>query len=181
MILSEIQKKVDLQIMSYGGYWRPLSMMLRLVEETGELARAINIKHGDKKSKSISDGREIQTELVDVFYTSVALSNFYKIDLTSTFEEDESIETIQAQMKKIKNENINYLSVLLKLISKIGKLSEIIDAKNIDSGNKEIIDSITGIITTIIEIAIEFEIDLSKEFDIKINADESKMIKVYNS
>ncbi len=44
MEISEAQKKVDELIQSFGGYWEPLSMMARITEETGELARALNIK-----------------------------------------------------------------------------------------------------------------------------------------
>ena len=34
------------------GYWSPLSILARLMEETGELAREINHRFGPKKKKS---------------------------------------------------------------------------------------------------------------------------------
>jgi len=77
----EAQKAVDKAINQYGGYWQPLSMMARLVEEVGELARAMNIKHGDKRSKHESDGREIEEELTDVLFTTLAIANKEDINL----------------------------------------------------------------------------------------------------
>lgn len=81
MEIKKAQENVDEIIKTYGGYWQPLSMLARLVEEVGELSRAVNIKHGDKKSKSDGDGREIEKELSDVMFTILAISNVFNIDL----------------------------------------------------------------------------------------------------
>ena len=81
MEIKKAQENVDEIIKTYGGYWQPLSMLARLVEEVGELSRAINIKHGDKKSKSQEDGKEIEKELSDVMFTILAISNALNIDL----------------------------------------------------------------------------------------------------
>ena len=75
MKIQEAQQKTDELIKIYGGYWEPLSMLARLTEEVGELSRAMNIKFGGKKSKSDSDGREIEEELADVFFTISAIAN----------------------------------------------------------------------------------------------------------
>lgn len=87
MEIKQAQEKVDELIQKYGGYWQPLSMFARLVEETGELGRAINIRHGDKKSKFKGDGREVEKEISDVLITLLAIANNENIDLNKEFEE----------------------------------------------------------------------------------------------
>jgi NTP pyrophosphatase (non-canonical NTP hydrolase) len=79
------QNKVDELINAYGGYWEPLSMLARLTEEVGELSRAMNIKFGGKKRKFEGDGKEINEELADVMFTTLALSNQIGIDLDIEF------------------------------------------------------------------------------------------------
>jgi NTP pyrophosphatase (non-canonical NTP hydrolase) len=87
MEINEAKKKVDDYIMGYGGYWESLSMMARITEENGEIARAMNIKYGGKKSKGDSDGREIERELADVFFTVLAIANKEGVDLEKAFME----------------------------------------------------------------------------------------------
>jgi NTP pyrophosphatase (non-canonical NTP hydrolase) len=87
MEIDDAQKKVDELISYYGGYWEPLSMMARLTEEVGELARAINIKYGGKKAKSNNDGRAIENEIADALFTILAISNSEKINLNKEFDE----------------------------------------------------------------------------------------------
>lgn len=123
MKISEAQRLVDNQINSYGGYWQPGSMFLRLIEEVGELARAINIKYGDKKSKSETDGREVATELADVFYTTTALANINHINLEEEIKNlgfnSVTIEKLQDEFST-DNKNNNKLFAITKLITKVG-------------------------------------------------------------
>ncbi len=95
----QMQEKVDKTIKQYGGYWEPLSMMARITEEIGELARAINIKYGGKKSKFEGDGREIEEELADVFYTTLAIANKFDIDLGKVLME--KIEKSHEKYKEV--------------------------------------------------------------------------------
>jgi NTP pyrophosphatase (non-canonical NTP hydrolase) len=163
MKLMDAKVRVHNQVMSYGGYWRPLSMMLRLVEETGELARAINIKYGDKKSKNANDGKTINLEFADVFYTTLALANRYELDFNDT-----EINDLQLSLKR-SEDNIDYLSLLAKLVQKIGTLYNLIlDEKS----NDEIKQLIYDIVNEIIEASSLFEIDLSKEFINKVGFDD---------
>ena len=85
MDIKDAQKKVDELILHYGGYWDPLSMMARLTEENGEVARAMNIKHGGKKAKSKDDGRDIEKELSDLLFTILAISNLEKVNIDKEF------------------------------------------------------------------------------------------------
>jgi len=87
MKIEEAQDKVDDLINHYGGYWEPLSMLARLVEEVGELSRAMNIKHGGKKAKFEGDGRDVEKELSDIIFTILAIANKEGIDLGKEFEE----------------------------------------------------------------------------------------------
>lgn len=87
MKIKEAQNKIDKIIEQYGGYWEPLSMLARLMEEVGELSRAMNIKFGGKKSKFEGDGKEIDKELADVMFTLIALSNGLKVDIEKNLNE----------------------------------------------------------------------------------------------
>jgi len=87
MEISELQKIVDETIKQYGGYWEPLSMLARLTEEVGELARAMNQEFGGKRKKFDEDGREVKEEIADVLYTLMAIANNLKIDLEKEFTE----------------------------------------------------------------------------------------------
>jgi len=75
MDIKEAQEKVDKRIQELGGYWQPLSMLARLTEEMGELARAMNIKYGEKRAKNDEDGRNLEKELADVQFTILAIAN----------------------------------------------------------------------------------------------------------
>ncbi len=87
MEIREAQENAKKLILHYGGFWPPLSMMARITEEVGKLARAMNIKYGGKKSKGDGDGREIEEELADVLFTTLAMAEAQGIDLERIFEE----------------------------------------------------------------------------------------------
>lgn len=87
MEIKEAQKETEKLIFTYGKYGEHLSMLARMTEEVGELARAMNIKYGGKKSKFKEDGKEIEKELADVLFTILALANSEKIDLDKEFLE----------------------------------------------------------------------------------------------
>lgn len=103
MEIKEAQKFVDERVKEYGGYWEPLSMFTRLVEETGEFGRAINLKFGGKKKKFEEDGRELEEEISDVFFTLLALSNRLEIDLEKEFLN--KVEKTHKQYKEIYTKN----------------------------------------------------------------------------
>jgi len=53
MSMRSVQKQVDEWVNQYTeGYSKPLEILARLVEETGEVAREINHQFGPKKKKS---------------------------------------------------------------------------------------------------------------------------------
>ena len=88
MDIKEMQKVVDAWIKEYGkGYWNPSSIILRLMEEVGELAREVNHKYGDKPPKPGEDNKDIGYEAADVIFTLICLLNSLDIDLEKSFEE----------------------------------------------------------------------------------------------
>ncbi|MFX1396954.1 MAG: nucleotide pyrophosphohydrolase [Promethearchaeota archaeon] len=78
--LNEYQKKINLWIKDYGGYWPPLSMLAAIIEEIGEVAREINNLEGYKPLKS-EEQVDIGGELADLLFSLLCLANHYKIDL----------------------------------------------------------------------------------------------------
>lgn len=83
-----MQKKVDNWIKNNTNthtYWKPLSMMARLTEEVGELAREINHKYGEKTKKENEKEKEISSEIADILYILVCIANSMGIDLEDAF------------------------------------------------------------------------------------------------
>lgn len=97
MELSEIQKEVREWISQYGGYWPPLSMFARLVEETGELGRELNHVYGVKRRKEGEKIKEIGDEIGDVLLTLIMISDSLEIDLEKVF--DKTMQKINVRDK----------------------------------------------------------------------------------
>ena len=80
--MKDIQKEVDDWVQQYKlGYFKPLEILARLTEETGELAREINHRFGPKKKKEAEDVKEIEDELGDILFTLTCLANSLNIDM----------------------------------------------------------------------------------------------------
>lgn len=85
--MKDYQKQVDEWIKLHKiGYFKPLEMMARLTEETGELAREINHRFGPKKKKEIEDSKEIEDEIADIVFTLICLSNSLNLDMDRGFK-----------------------------------------------------------------------------------------------
>ena len=69
------------------GYWKPNNIMLRLMEEVGELAREINHRFGEKPKKASEENKEIGQEIADVLFTIICLANSLGIDLEKAFNQ----------------------------------------------------------------------------------------------
>ena len=82
-----MQKEVDDWISGYvEGYWSPVEVLLRLTEETGELAREINDRYGPKNKKHIEDKSSIESEIGDIIFTLCCLANSQNINLDDCFQ-----------------------------------------------------------------------------------------------
>lgn len=63
------------------GYWPPLANLARLVEEVGELARALNVQQGSKPLKAGEAPPRLEEELGDVLFTLLVLASQAGVDL----------------------------------------------------------------------------------------------------
>mgnify|MGYP000901932682 CR=1 FL=1 len=80
--LKDIQKQIDDILQGYEKpYWSPLSILARLTEETGEVARILNHKYGDKPKKPTEKDDDLEDELADVLWTVILLANREGVDL----------------------------------------------------------------------------------------------------
>ncbi|WP_067725623.1 nucleotide pyrophosphohydrolase [Oceanobacillus damuensis] len=95
----EIQKRVDDYISQYKeGYFSPLSLMARLTEEIGELAREVNHYYGEKPKKSTEKEKTIEEELGDIIFVLSCFANSLEIDLSESF--DIAINKIETRDKE---------------------------------------------------------------------------------
>ncbi len=87
MEIKEMQRIVDEWICQFEeGYWSPLSMMARLSEEVGELAREINHQFGEKTKKPDEPIGDLALELADILFIVVCYANSLNIDLEDAFK-----------------------------------------------------------------------------------------------
>lgn len=83
--LREAQDTVDRWITTIGhGYFSPLTNMVVLTEETGEVARIMARRYGDQKAKK-GDTDNLADELADVLWVTMAIANQTGVDLTEAF------------------------------------------------------------------------------------------------
>lgn len=87
--LGELQGAIDAWIQENGGYWPPLSLLARLTEETGEVAREYNHRFGAKKKKAseppASHDDPLAMELADVLFIVLCMANEQGVDLDVAF------------------------------------------------------------------------------------------------
>jgi len=85
MQLSEIQARIDEWIAANGGYWDELSLLARLTEEVGEVAREYNHRFGAKRKKASEGDAALEDELADVLWILLCMANQQGIDLEAAF------------------------------------------------------------------------------------------------
>ncbi|RIV25710.1 nucleotide pyrophosphohydrolase [Alicyclobacillaceae bacterium I2511] len=84
--LAQVQQQVDEYIRQFAeGYFPPMSLVVRLTEELGELAREVNHSFGEKRKKSTEPIGSIALELGDLLFVLSCLANELKIDLSDAF------------------------------------------------------------------------------------------------
>lgn len=80
--MAEMQLEVDQYISQFKeGYFSPLSMMARMSEEVGELAREVNHQFGEKPKKADEADNSIEMELGDILFITICFANSLGIDL----------------------------------------------------------------------------------------------------
>lgn len=81
-----MQAEVDRWIGQFEeGYWHPLSMLARLTEEVGELAREVNHRFGEKTKKPLEPTGDLALELADILFIIICYANSLNIDLEDAF------------------------------------------------------------------------------------------------
>lgn len=85
--MAEMQREVDRYISQFKeGYFSPLSMMARMSEEVGELAREVNHKFGEKPKKPEEADNSIEMELGDILFIAICFANSLGIDLAEAHD-----------------------------------------------------------------------------------------------
>lgn len=85
--LTEMQQEVDAYISQFKeGYFGPLSMLARISEEVGELAREVNHQFGEKPKKATEEENSIDNELADILFVIICFANSQQIDLSIAFD-----------------------------------------------------------------------------------------------
>jgi NTP pyrophosphatase (non-canonical NTP hydrolase) len=80
--MHEMQREVDEYISQFKeGYFSPLSMLARMTEEVGELAREVNHQFGEKPKKLDEADNSIDNELGDILFIIICFANSLGIDL----------------------------------------------------------------------------------------------------
>lgn len=89
MELSELQKKVDYWITTYGiRYFDELTNLAMLTEEVGEVARIMARKYGEQSEKTTDSQKVLADELADVLWVLTAIANQTGVDLTEAIEKN---------------------------------------------------------------------------------------------
>ncbi|RJX19338.1 MAG: nucleotide pyrophosphohydrolase [Ammonifex sp.] len=86
MNIQEMQAEVNTWINQFEeGYWHPLTLLARLIEEVGELAREVNHLYGEKPKKPEEPPGDAALEIGDILFIIVCYANSLGIDLEKAF------------------------------------------------------------------------------------------------
>ena len=84
--LDDLQDRVDGWISQFReGYFSPMTLVVRLSEELGELAREVNHQFGEKPKKATEEDGDIALELADMMFVIACLANRLGIRLEDAF------------------------------------------------------------------------------------------------
>lgn len=86
MSIAKLQHDIDQWVAANGGYWDELSLLARLTEEVGELAREYNHRFGAKRKKASEGDAALEEEMADVLWILLCMANQQGIDLETAFE-----------------------------------------------------------------------------------------------
>lgn len=88
MTIEAMQQVVDDYISQFKeGYFTPMTLVVRLTEELGELAREINHVYGEKPKKPTEGEGSIPLELGDLLFVITCLANRLDINLEQAFRD----------------------------------------------------------------------------------------------
>lgn len=81
--VEELQEEVDEFIKTIGGYWDPFQMFTAIVEEVGELAKELELRHGLRPTDESSN---LETEVGDLLFTLICFANAHEISLENALQ-----------------------------------------------------------------------------------------------
>ncbi len=82
--MKKYQKELDNLFKKNGWpYWPPLSILARLHEEGGELARLLNHVYGNKTKKKDEKQQYLEEEIGDILFTMICMGNSLNVNLDS--------------------------------------------------------------------------------------------------
>jgi len=85
--MKQLQQEVDEYISQFKeGYFRPMTMLARMTEEVGELAREVNHIYGEKPKKPTEAEGSIELELGDILFITICFANSLGIDLAAAHD-----------------------------------------------------------------------------------------------
>ncbi|MTV48344.1 nucleotide pyrophosphohydrolase [Heliobacillus mobilis] len=86
LTMKEVQARVDEYISQFEeGYFDPPTLVIRLCEELGELAREVSHQFGPKKKKPGEADGDMELEIGDILFILVCLCNSRGYDLADIF------------------------------------------------------------------------------------------------
>jgi NTP pyrophosphatase (non-canonical NTP hydrolase) len=102
--LAEAQLQVDEWIRTYGvRYFAPLTNMVILTEEVGELARIMARRYGEQSEKESDKNKDLGDEMADVLWVLMCLANQCNIDLTEAFRKNLEKKTNRDNTRHLNN------------------------------------------------------------------------------
>lgn len=88
LTVKALQQDVDDYIGQFReGYFQPMTLIVRMTEELGELAREINHHFGEKTKKKDEPAGNIALELGDLVFVIACLANSLGIDLETAHQQ----------------------------------------------------------------------------------------------
>lgn len=107
LTIKECQKIVDNWINTIGvRYFSELTNFALLVEEVGEVGRIMSRTYGDQSYKKSDEGKELATELADVFFVLVCIANQTGVDLDQAFLQSMEKRTTRDRQRHWNNEKL---------------------------------------------------------------------------
>lgn len=107
MTLAQAQQKVDEWIRTIGvQYFKPLTNLGVLMEETGELARLMVRKFGEQSFKKSDEGKELADELADVLWVLLCLANQCEVDLNAALQKNFEKKTSRDALRHKENDKL---------------------------------------------------------------------------
>ncbi len=85
--MNEMQRRVDAWVGQFEeGYFDPMTNLVRLAEEVGELAREVNHRFGRKTRKPEEPEGDLALEMADIMFVLICMANREGIDLDVAFD-----------------------------------------------------------------------------------------------